>query len=154
MLNLFSRKETAEASVAMGRIENDGHCVPARSDLTELAIKGWEIKQQIEALERDLKTVTKQLENSLGAGAVLIVDGLCRVTLSARQTVTLTDPERCRNILGGRFDDLVIETASYALSDKLKDIARDPDHPLSGPLRECLAIRDSVTVAWRPVAKT
>lgn len=133
-----------------GQIERDGRMVSADADLIALACNGWIVKQNIEALQKELKGITDQLENSLGAGATLAVDGVCRVTLSNRQTFRLTDVEKCQALLGGRFDDLVETSLEYTLSDKLKAMALDPDHPLSEGLRSCILIKDGTTVTFRP----
>ena len=80
MFNLFNKAvpETAAAPaprpLPAGLIENGGPVVSADADLIELACDGWALKQQIEALQKQLKTITDQLQNSLGAGAALAVD--------------------------------------------------------------------------------
>lgn len=140
----------AAPSLPAGQIENDGHITSASPDLVALACDGWIIKQKIEALQKELKEITEKLENSLGAGAALAVDGMCRVTLSSRQTVKLTDVDKCEALLGGRFHDLVETHIEYTLTDKLKAMALDPDHPLSEGLRSCLVIKDSTVVTFRP----
>ena len=150
MFNFFPK--SAAPATPPAHLEVDGAPAPVTADLVARAVQGWEIKQRIDALEQELKRITTDLSDRLGAGTALVVDGLCRVTVSPRQTVTLMDPDRCRDLLGGRFDDLVLETTRYTASDKLKGIALDPDHPLSEPLRPCLRIDDSITVSFRPVA--
>lgn len=132
-----------------GQIENDGRVTTADAGLVALAADGWIIKQKIDALQKELKTITDALQNSLGAGASLALDGLCKVTISGRQSFKLADPDKCAAILGGRFADLVDTTIEYTLSDKLKEIVLDPDHPLSDGLRGCVQIKDSVSVTFR-----
>ena len=73
-----------------------------------------------------MKAITGQLENSLGAGAKLSVDGLCSVTISERTTFSLTDPAHAQEILAGRFEDLVATAVSYTLTDKFKDLVGVP----------------------------
>lgn len=157
MFNIFGNyRNDTETPVAMaepqpaGMIEHDGTITSADAGLVALACDGWVIKQKIDALQKELKGITARLENSLGAGAALAVDGVCRVTLSSRQTVTLTDPDKCEALLGGRFTDLVESHIEYTLTDKLKGMALDPDHPLSEGLRSCIVVKDSTVVTFRP----
>lgn len=158
MLSMFSKtagktEVAAAAAVAplpAGQIERDGLMTSASPDLVGLACEGWAIKQKIDALQKELKAITEKLENSLGAGAALAVDDVCRVTLSERQTFKLMDPDKCAALLGGRFPDLVDSTVEYTPTDKLKDMVLDPDHPLAASLRGCFAIKTSTTVTFRP----
>ena len=133
-----------------GQIENDGLVTSADPGLVALATDGWIIKQKMDALQKDLKAITDQIENSIGVGASLAVDGVCKVTVSARESFTLADPERLRSVLGGRFEDLVDVCEEYKLSDKLKDLASNPDEPLAELLRECIKVKSSTVVAFRP----
>ena len=142
--------EPAYGALPAGLIENNGQCVSASSDLVALACDGWVIKQKMEALQKELKAITDKLENSLGVGAALAVDGVCRVTLGNRQTFKLTDVDKCAALLGGRFADLVDSSIEYTLSDKLKAIVLDPDHPLSKELRGCVLIKNIAAVTFRP----
>lgn len=157
MFNVFgSKAEPAVPAPAdlrqlpAGLIERDGQCVSATPDLIALAVDGWTIKQRIDALQKELKTVTEKLENSLGAGAALAVDNVCRVTFSERTTFKLMDPHKCSEILGGRFGDLVDTVVDHTPTDKLKDMLLDPDHPLAESLRACFAIKTATSVTFRP----
>lgn len=114
---------------------------------------GWDLKLRIDGLQTQLKAINEKIQNALGAGAKLRVDGLCTVNVSGRQSLTLTDVEMCRLLLGGRFQDLVDERAEYTLSDRLKDIVLDADHPLNAGLRQCVQVKDSVSVSYRAAAK-
>lgn len=141
---------TSARQLPAGQIENDGLVCSADPGLVALASDGWIIKQKIEALQKELKGITDQIENSLGVGASLAVDGVCRVTISARESFTLADPERLRAVLGGRFEDLVDVREEYKLSDKLKELASNPDEPLAELLRECIKVKCSTAVTFRP----
>lgn len=154
MLNsLLKPKAAAPAPLPSGILEHDGHAIHASPDLIELAIQGWKLKLQIDALQTQLKAVSEKLQNALGAGAKLRVDGVCVVSVSGRQSMTLTDVGLCQQLLGGRFQDLVAERAEFTLSDKLKEIVLDADHPLSAGLRQCVQVKDSVSVSFRAAAK-
>jgi hypothetical protein len=155
MFNIFGKTDDLPSRhtgpAPSGRIENDGRCTSASPDLIALALEGFDLKGQIEALETRLKTVSDRLANSLGPGAVLVVDGVCRVPIASRQTFKLTDPETCKALLGGRFDDLVDSSTDYTLTEKFKAVVLDPDHPLSESLRACVAIKETRYLAFRPV---
>ena len=155
MLNSFFSKSApvtpAEPARRLpeGTLEHDGQAMHASPDLVALVMDGWDLKQQIEALQKQLKVITDKLQNSLGAGASLTIKEVCKMTVSGRQALSLTDVETCQQLLGGRFYDLIEERTEYTLTSKLKDIVLDPDHPLSAGLRGCIAIRDSMAVTFR-----
>jgi hypothetical protein len=139
-------------TVLTGLIEREGQCVSASEDLLLLAAEGWAIKVQIDDLKARLDVITDALQNSLGAGAALVVDGQCRVTLSERLTYVLKDVERCKGLLGGRFDDLVASSVTYTLTDKLKELVQEVEHPLvKSGLDQCIAIKRSLSATFRPV---
>lgn len=154
--SIFSRAADPSASQdpaprhdPAGVLERDGQALHASPDLVALVMDGWALKQQIDDLQKQLRVITDQLQNSLGAGAKLTVDGVCRATISARQSFVLSDVPKCQALLGGRFHDLVDETVEYTLNSKLKAIVLDPDHPLSAGLRDCVTIKDSLSVTFR-----
>ena len=156
MFSMFSKAADsgnnpgAHRQLPAGQIENDGLVTSADPGLVALATYGWIIKQKMDALQKELKAITDQIEKSLGAGASLAVDGVCKVTVSARESFSIADPDRLRSVLGGRFDDLIDVREEYKLSDKLKDLASNPDEPLAELLRECITVKCSTTVAFRP----
>jgi len=147
MLNLFGKN----TPIPNGSVESNGRAVQADIGLVALALQGFSIKGQIENLEGQLKAINDRLENSLGPGSVLVIEGVCRIPIASRQTFKLTDPETCKALLGGRFDDLVYSSVEYTLTDKCKAIVLDPDHPLSESLRACVAIKESRSVTFRPI---
>jgi hypothetical protein len=157
MLNtLFGKAPSAPAAgrrpPLTGLIERDGQCVSADEGLLALAAEGWAIKGQIDDLKARLDGITDALQNSLGAGAALVVDGQCRVALAERLTYALKDVERCKGLLGGRFDDLVAASVTYTLTDKLKELVQEAEHPLvKSGLDQCIAIKRSMSVTFRPV---
>lgn len=155
--NFLSRKAEAEAKadpkLLPGLLECDGQAIHASSELVALAVDGWNLKLRIEALQAELKAINNKLEWIIGAGAKLRVEGVCTVNVSDRQTITLTDVGIARQVLGGRFTDLVDERTEYTLTDKLKELVLDADHPLSESLRGCIQVKDSVSVTFRAAAK-
>ena len=157
--NFLSRKAETEAKakadpkLLAGLLECDGQAIHASPDLVALAVNGWNLKLRIEALQAELKAINSRLEETIGAGAKLRVEGVCTVNVSDRQTITLTDAWLCQQVLGGRFTDLIYERTEYTLTDKLKELMLDADHPLSESLRSCIQIKDSVSVTFRAAAK-
>lgn len=158
MFNIFtgfsdSAAEMPAQKLPSGFLERDGQAVHAGPDLVALAQDGWDLKLRIDSLQTQLKAINEKIQNALGAGAKLRVDGLCTVSVSGRQNLSLTDVELCRLLLGGRFQDLVDERTEYTLSDRLKEIVLDADHPLNASLRQCVQIKESVSVSYRPAAR-
>lgn len=155
--NFLSRKAEAEAKadpkLPPGLLECDGQAIHASPELVTLAVDGWNLKLRIEALQAELKAINSRLEETIGAGAKLRVEGVCTVNVSGRQIITLTDVGIARQVLGGRFTDLVDERTEYTLTDKLKELVLDADHPLSESLRGCIQVKDSVSVTFRAAAK-
>lgn len=133
-----------------GILEIDEDQSVADPDLVALAVDGWIIKQKIDALGKEFDAIKKRLIDSLPVGAQLRVDDVTTVSVIGRCSFKLTDAVACRKILEGRFDDLVNETPTYKITDKLKDMTLDPDHPLSEALRACFSVDDSVTATFRP----
>jgi hypothetical protein len=116
-------------------------------------LQGWALRQQIEALEADLKALNAEIEQEYGAGAVLIVNGVCRATVVERETVKVLDSERLGAVLGERFDDLVKTNVTYKAEPRLVEMAASGDEPLAPALRECLGVSSSVAVTWRAEGK-
>ena len=77
--------------------------------------------------------------------------GQVKLTLTERETIQITNVEQMQAMLGGRFEDLVETRLSYTLSDKLKTMLADGDHPLSEGLRACCAFKTNGSVTYRPV---
>lgn len=157
--NFLSRKAETEAKVKAdpklptGLLECDAHAIHASSDLVALAMDGWSLKLRIDALQAELKAINSKLEDAIGAGAKLRIEGICTVNVTGRQIITLTNVELAKQVLGGRFTDLIYERTEYTLTDKLKELVLDADHPLSESLRSCIQIKDSVSVTFRAAAK-
>lgn len=157
--NFLSRKAETEAKakadpkLLAGLLECDGHAIHASHDLVELAVDGWSLKLRIDALQAELKAINNKLEEAIGAGAKLRIEGICTVNVASRQAITLINEELARQVLGGRFVDLVTERKEFVLTDKLKELVLDADHPLSESLRGCIQIKDGTSVTFRAAAK-
>lgn len=155
MLNKLLGKSAAPTvapTQLTGLVERDGQAISADADLLTLAAEGWAIKGQIDDLKTRLDGITAALQNSLGHDVALVVDGQCRVTLSERLTYAVKDVETCKRLLGGRFDDLVASSVTYTLSDRLKELMQEEEHPLvKSGLGECITLKRSTSVTFRPV---
>lgn len=158
MFNIFSgfsdsAAEMPFAKLPKGFLERDGQTVHASPDLVELAQDGWALKLKIESMLQDFKAINDKLQKALGVDVKLRVEGLCTVNISGRKKLTLIDADLCQQLLGGRFSDLIDERTEYNISDKLKEIVMDADHPLCESLRSCIEIKESVSTNYRPAAK-
>lgn len=114
-----------------------------------LVARGWAIKQQIQALEDQLKRINADLLEQVGLGHAVIVKGLARATLAERHTVTVRDPEVLRSALGDRFADLVREKVTYTPQPRLLEVVCSADEPDAEIYRQALDVKSTVAVTWR-----
>lgn len=154
---LFAKKTPAAAPVqpTVARpactLTRDGQTLALDTDASALLCSAWNIKQTFDDAKVDLDVLNARLLDAYGPGCVLEIPGQAKLTLTERETVQITDPEQLRAVLGGRFEDLVETRLEYKLSDKLKALLADGDHPLSEALRACCAAKLSGSVTYRPV---
>ncbi|MEO1750698.1 hypothetical protein [Thiofaba sp. EF100] len=132
------------------KIERDGGEV-TQLDAASIrrVVHGWEIKKKIEELEAELKAINAELIDAHGAGASLIVHGVCRASIAEREAVKIRDAERLKAVLGFRFTDLVKTEIAYKPEARLAEMASDGDEPLAPSIRECLTVGKSASVTWR-----
>ncbi len=114
-----------------------------------LVLQGWDVKKKIDALKDDLDGINSKLIEAHGTGSSLVVTGVCRASLSEREVVKISDADKLRAVLGGRFDDLVRTEVIYKPEARLIEMAADGDEALSPSLRACLAVGKSSSVTWR-----
>lgn len=112
-------------------------------------MEGWEVKRIIDDAKARLDAINAELIEAHGTGVALVVTGICRASLAARQSVKITDAARLEQVLSGRYLDLVAETVTYKPEQKLIDMACDGDEPLQPAIAACLSIGDSQSVTWR-----
>lgn len=117
--------------------------------VTRLAIAGWEARQQISALEEHLKRINAMLIKEIGSDVSVLVDGVVQVSVAERQTLAVIDPPGLMRALGDRYEDLVAETISYKLSDKLKELLADGDDRQARKAREFIKVSSATTVTYR-----
>lgn len=133
-----------------GVLRRDGADVALGGTWAEKIALGWSMKERIAQIEREIERINGDILAAFAPGDVLIVPGVCRVSVANRQTIKIIDAERLEEVVGtGRFIDLVREEVSYKAEPKLVDMACDADEPLSASIRECLAIKTSVIATWR-----
>jgi len=117
---------------------------------TARLIQGWEMKELVAQIEKEFERINADIVATFAPGEVLIVPGVCRVSVASRSTTKVTDAERLAAVVGeGRFGDLVAQIVSYKPEQKLIDMAADADEPLGASLRECLSIKVTTTATWR-----
>jgi hypothetical protein len=127
----------------------DGGQTPLDAASIRLVMKGWEVKKQLDSLKKQLDEINGQLIEAHGAGCALLVTGICRASLAARESVKIVDAERLKAVLGFRFTDLVKTEVSYKPEEKLIEMACDGDEPLQPAIGACLSIAKSESVTWR-----
>lgn len=112
-------------------------------------MEGWEVKRIIDDAKARLDAINAELIEAHGTGCALVVTGICRASLTSRQTVKVRDPERLEAVLGARFLDLVRESVSYQAEPRLVEMACDGDDPLQPAIAACLSVSDGTSVTWR-----
>lgn len=112
-------------------------------------MEGWEVKRIIDEAKARLDAINAELIEAHGTGCALVVTGVCRASISARQAVKVTDPTRLEAVLGGRYLDLVRESVSYQAEPKLVEMACNADDPLQPAIAACLTISSGESVTWR-----
>lgn len=114
-----------------------------------LVMQGWEVKKRLEALKEELDGIQSKLIEAHGTGCALVVTGICRASLVARETVKIADAAQLKAVLGARFADLVKTDVSYRPEQKLLEMACDGDEPLRDDICACLVASNSQSVTWR-----
>ena len=132
-----------------GHIERDGNRETASKSTRELVSQAWDAKRRMEEAKADLDRLNAAILKRLDDGDAVVLPGLCRCTVSGRETVKVSDAGALHGALGNRFSDLVEEAISYKPTDKLKDLAADADDPLSAQVRAALTISTSRVVQFR-----
>lgn len=145
------KASVAKAGLPAGEkvLRDGGEIVPLAAADVRLVMQGWEIKKQIDELDAQLKAINGQLIEAHGAGASLIVHGVCRASIAEREAVKIKDAERLKAVLGERFGDLVKTEVAYKPEQRLIEMACDGDEPLQPAIGACLTVGKSASVTWR-----
>jgi hypothetical protein len=143
------KAKVANAGIPAGVKIVEGGEMPLDAATIRLVMEGWEVKRIIDDAKKRLDEINAKLIDAHGTGCALVVTGICRASLAARQTVKVTDPERLEAVLGWRYIDLVSINVSYKAEDKLVEMACDADEPLQPAIAACLSISDGQAVTWR-----
>jgi len=141
--------KVAKAGLPAGVKIVDGGEIPLDAATIRKVMEGWEVKKLIDDAKARLDSINAELIESHGICCALVVTGICRVSLAARQTVKIADAKRLEAVLGGRYLDLVKEKVSYQAEDKLVEMAVDADDPLQPAIAACIDIGVSTSVTWR-----
>lgn len=149
-----AKKEQETATVAKDGLPAgvkivDGQEMALDAATIRQVMAGWEVKRQMEALKEKLEAIHAELIEAHGTGCALVVTGICRASLAARETVKVSDAEKLKGVLGFRFTDLVKTEVSYKPTERLVEMSCDGDEPLAPSLRACLAVAKSESVTWR-----
>jgi len=130
-------------------MRDSGEIVQLSASDIRLVMQGWELKKRIDELDAQLKEINAQIIAAHGAGASLIVHGVCRASIAEREAVRIKDAERLKAVLGDRFSDLVKTEVAYKPEQKLLEMACDGDEPLQPAIGVCLTINKSISITWR-----
>lgn len=143
---------TATASVAAAPaawIEmhgSDERLQAVAPQLVQAAMRAWGLVKRIDELEEELQAIKAELASGVGAGASLVVAGVCRVSVAKTTSVGIKDAEKLRELLRERFADLVTESVSYKPTQQLIEMSSDGDDPLAPSYRALLTVRSGTTV--------
>lgn len=149
-LKLVPTLSTAKAvDLPAGVIKRGDEELPASADTKRLAIRGWEIKCLMDELKAEQAEINAQLIKSEGLGTGLSIDGMCSISISERQTVTVSDADALKATLKGRFRDLVDETTTFKPTKKLIAMSCDATGDKVDGIRSALAVKVSQSVTYR-----
>src|SRR5512143_3999547 len=119
---MFARNKPELPAVTLTR-GKDVEVVSA--ELAELVRLGWAVKQAMDIKAAELKPINERLLTTFGPGAKIQIARQCSATLTEQIRWAVADVSALRNLLGPRFDDLVI--ASYRPEPKLIELAGQED---------------------------
>lgn len=128
-----------------------GELRPLDRSTLKLMLKGWDIKKKIDALEKDLKDINDHFVQGYGAPTSLIMAGVCRVKVQARERVGIKDVTALQALLGAEFDDLVKTSLCHTPTQALQDMSSSADEPLAQPLRKLLTVGYAETISWEQI---
>ena len=142
-------KTPAEA-MPQGRVKNAAGETALPPAWVNKLMAGWAQKERMAQIERETAVISAEIIAHFQSGDVLIVPGVCRVTVVTRTNTVIIDPERLERVVGdSRFGDLVRETVGYKAEPKLIEMACDADEPLAASIRACVSISRATTATWR-----
>lgn len=140
---------TAKAGLPAGVKIVDGKETALDAAAIRKVMEGWEVKREMDALKERLEAIQAELIEAHGTGCALVVTGICRASLSAREAVKIADAERLKSVLGFRFSDLVKTEVTYKPEQRLVEMACSGDDPLQPAIAACLTVGKSYAVTWR-----
>ena len=140
-------RETMPAGEHVDRATGEVRALDART--IRIIQQGWHLKLRIEELQTQLNAINADLMTQFDEQANLVLPGLCRVSITEREAVKITDADKLRGVLLDRFGDLVREVVQYKAEPRLAEMACDADEPLAPAIRACLAASKAAAVTWR-----
>jgi hypothetical protein len=146
---MFGAKAQPKPAAPRTVIDTDGSLHDAPGDLAALAIEGWQVRKEIDAMQQRLDSINAMLIEAVGPGRAIHVDGICRASIAETTRVKVEDPGQLVEILGPqRFADLVDETTTWKASPKLLTLAADADDETGRQVAACLSASSSTSVRW------
>jgi len=93
--------------------------------------RGWEITQQLVALNSELKTIKNSFEDQYGATAKLVLPAeKCSLTISEATTVSIADFDDLNCLTGEKVEVYANIKVTHTPTKKYKDAILDPDHDM------------------------
>ena len=119
---------------------------PCKLDTAEKCRRLFQLQQQRKAMEQEEKALREDLDKLLDTDDKIVLPGECQVMKVASNRLEVTDPDRLREILGPRFDDLVHVATTYKLEERLKQMLEDGDDPAGQAALEVVNYRESTAL--------
>ena len=121
---------------------------PASKRLSAFAVKAWQLRSEIKALQSQLDAAEEYIKITTGVGKTLIIEDTARGTVSERQTITIKSPELLKSLVGARrYPDWV--NTRYTAGKGLKDALSKPETNWGQIAAQNTEIKTSTSLTWR-----
>lgn len=121
--------------------------------LGELADLWIRLDQTVLSLIKEASTIELLIKSRAIPGEKIITPAGAVVSVVESFSVTLSNPDKAREVLGDQFDDLVSTQATYGVSYKplaaLKALACDGDNPVSKALAGAMTLKSSLSISYK-----
>lgn len=119
----------------------------APEKMVHQVLQAWQLLRKIEALQEDLEPMLEDLRPKL-LGQSLVIPGVCRLAVATTSSVGIKDPQKLLELLGDKFEDLVIEKATYKPTEKLIEMSADADDQMAPAYRALLTIKSGSSIKF------
>lgn len=119
----------------------------APEKMVHQVLQAWQLLRKIEALQDELEPMLEELRPKL-LGQSLVIPGVCRLAVATTSSVGIKDPQKLHELLGEKFESLVIEKATYKPTKKLIEMSADADDPMAPAYRALLTIKSGSSIKF------